>query len=220
VASSAAKLAATDTVTCHVVSRFDCTAAPQHRKQLNQHCAPMPSETTRPSSRESPSACGPIVGGDAAPGSRFQDRTKAPRRDSGLPSGQRHAEKCRAKNHAANGQGVAKRDRRAHSRSNKLLGAGSAPAPSQRHLWVRLGHYSLRRGQPASQASCWTQANPTVPGAAAVGLTNGDRTPLHTMESAENGEFEFMNILPGSYRVLVNAKGFVPFASAAFVVTE
>ena len=43
---------------------------------------------------------------------------------------------------------------------------------------------------------------------------------MHTMESAENGEFEFMNILPGSYRVLVNAKGFVPFASAAFVVTE
>ena len=121
-------------VTCHVVSRFDCTAAPQHRKQLNQHCAPMPSETTRPSSRESPSACGPIAGGDAAPGSRFQDRTKAPRRDSGLPSGQRHAEKCRAKNYAANGQGLAKRDRRAHSRSNKLRGAGSAPAPSQRHL--------------------------------------------------------------------------------------
>ena len=109
-----------------------CPATPQ--ATLNQYCAPMPSETTRPSSRESPSACGPIAGGDAAPGSRFQDRTKAPRRDSGLPSGQRHAEKCRAKNHAANGQGVAKRDRRAHSRSNKLLGAGSARAPSQRHL--------------------------------------------------------------------------------------
>jgi hypothetical protein len=40
------------------------------------------------------------------------------------------------------------------------------------------------------------------------------------MEAAENGEFEFMNILPGSYRVLVNAEGFVPFASAAFVDTE
>jgi hypothetical protein len=70
----------------------------------------MPSETSRPSSRESPPACGPIASADAAPGSRFQDRTNAPRRDSGLPPGQRHAEKCRAKNHAANGQGVAKRD--------------------------------------------------------------------------------------------------------------
>jgi hypothetical protein len=52
------------------------------------------------------------------------------------------------------------------------------------------------------------------------GLDEWDRTPLHTMESAENGEFEFMNILPGSYRVLVNAEGFAPFPSAAFVVTE
>jgi hypothetical protein len=40
---------------------------------------------------------------------------------------------------------------RAHSRSNKLLGAGSAAAPSRMHLypsqvhWVRLAHYSLRR---------------------------------------------------------------------------
>jgi hypothetical protein len=31
---------------------------------------------------------------------------------------------------------------------------------------------------------------------------------------------EFMNILPGSYRVIVNAGGFAPVASAAFVVTE
>jgi hypothetical protein len=29
-----------------------------------------------------------------------------------------------------------------------------------------------------------------------------------------------MNILPGSYRVIVNAEGFAPFTSAAFVVTE
>jgi hypothetical protein len=43
---------------------------------------------------------------------------------------------------------------------------------------------------------------------------------LHTIESAENGEFELMNILPGSYRVIVNTEGFPPFASAAFVVTE
>jgi hypothetical protein len=40
------------------------------------------------------------------------------------------------------------------------------------------------------------------------------------MESAENGEFEFMNILPGSCCAIVNVKGFAPSTSAAFVVTE
>ena len=44
-----------------------------------QYCAPMASETTRPSSRESPSACGPIAGGDAAPG--VDSKTEQKRRD-------------------------------------------------------------------------------------------------------------------------------------------
>jgi hypothetical protein len=40
------------------------------------------------------------------------------------------------------------------------------------------------------------------------------------MESAENGEFEFMNTLPGSCCAIVNAEGFAPSTSAAYVVTE
>jgi Carboxypeptidase regulatory-like domain len=59
----------------------------------------------------------------------------------------------------------------------------------------------------------------TVPGAE-VGLTYGDGTQWRTMESAKSGKFEFMNILPGSYRLIVKAEGFAPFTSAKFVVTE
>jgi hypothetical protein len=39
------------------------------------------------------------------------------------------------------------------------------------------------------------------------------------MVSEANGEFSFTEILPGSYLVIVNAKGFAPFASAEFVLT-
>jgi hypothetical protein len=41
---------------------------------------------------------------------------------------------------------------------------------------------------------------------------------LHTMVSDANGEFSFIQILPGSYRVIVSAKGFALFTSAEFVV--
>ena len=58
----------------------------------------------------------------------------------------------------------------------------------------------------------------TVPGAE-VSLTPRDGTQLHTLVSEANGEFNFIKILPGSYLVIVNAKGFAPFASAVFVVT-
>jgi Carboxypeptidase regulatory-like domain len=58
----------------------------------------------------------------------------------------------------------------------------------------------------------------TVPGAA-VSLTHGDRTQVHTKVSNANGEFNFTGIVPGSYRVIVNAQGFAPFTSAEFAVT-
>jgi hypothetical protein len=58
----------------------------------------------------------------------------------------------------------------------------------------------------------------TVPGAV-VSLTHGDGTQLHTMVSDANGEFDFTEIVPGSYLVIVNAQGFAPFTSAEFAVT-
>ena len=58
-----------------------------------------------------------------------------------------------------------------------------------------------------------------VPGAD-VSLMHGDGTPLHTMVSEANGEFSFTKISPGSYLVIVNAKGFAPFTSPEFDVTE
>jgi hypothetical protein len=57
----------------------------------------------------------------------------------------------------------------------------------------------------------------TVPGAE-VSLTHGDGTQWHSMVSQPNGEFNFIKILPGSYLVTVNAKGFAPFTSAEIVV--
>ena len=57
----------------------------------------------------------------------------------------------------------------------------------------------------------------SVPGAE-IGLTHEDGAQLHTMVSDANGEFNFANILPGSYLVTVNAQGFAPFSSTEFVV--
>jgi hypothetical protein len=58
----------------------------------------------------------------------------------------------------------------------------------------------------------------TVPGAV-VTLTHGDGTQLDTMVSDANAEFNFTEIVPGSYLVIVNAQGFAPFTSAEFAVT-
>ena len=57
-----------------------------------------------------------------------------------------------------------------------------------------------------------------VPGAE-VSLVLGDGTQLHTMVSEANGEFNFAKIPPGSYLVIVNAKGFAPFTSPEFDLT-
>ena len=59
----------------------------------------------------------------------------------------------------------------------------------------------------------------TVSGAD-VNLMHSDGTQSHTMLSNANGEFGFLKILPGSYLVAVNAKGFAPFTSVEFLVTD
>jgi len=59
----------------------------------------------------------------------------------------------------------------------------------------------------------------TVSGAD-VNLMHSDGTQSHTMLSNANGEFGFLKILPGSYLVAVNAKGFAPFTSVEFLVTN
>jgi Carboxypeptidase regulatory-like domain len=57
-----------------------------------------------------------------------------------------------------------------------------------------------------------------IPGAE-VSLSHRDGTQLQKMASEANGEFNFTNISPGPYLVMVNAKGFATFTSAEFVLT-
>jgi hypothetical protein len=59
----------------------------------------------------------------------------------------------------------------------------------------------------------------TVSGAD-VNLIHSDGTPSRNMLSDANGEFSFLKILPGSYLVVVNAKGFAPFTSGEFLATD
>ena len=58
----------------------------------------------------------------------------------------------------------------------------------------------------------------SVPGAD-VTLIPRDGTQPRTMQSEANGEFDFVRILPGSYLVMVNAKGFAVFTSGEFDLT-
>jgi Carboxypeptidase regulatory-like domain len=51
-----------------------------------------------------------------------------------------------------------------------------------------------------------------------VTLLPRDGTQSHRMLSEANGEFNFTEILPGSYFVIVDAKGFAVFSSAEFVL--
>lgn len=57
----------------------------------------------------------------------------------------------------------------------------------------------------------------TVSGAD-VSLMHSDGTQSRAMVSDADGEFSFIKILPGSYLVTVNAKGFALFTSSEFVV--
>jgi hypothetical protein len=51
-----------------------------------------------------------------------------------------------------------------------------------------------------------------------VSLMPRDGTQSHRMVSGANGEFNFIEIRPGSYFVIVNAKGFALFTSAEFAL--
>jgi hypothetical protein len=53
-----------------------------------------------------------------------------------------------------------------------------------------------------------------------VNLMHSDGTQSHAMVSDANGEFSFLKILPGSYLVVVNAKGFAPFSSVEFLAKD
>jgi hypothetical protein len=53
---------------------------------------------------------------------------------------------------------------------------------------------------------------------AEVTLLARDGTPARGMESAANGEFNFIEVLPGPYVLMVNAKGFAVFTSGEFVL--
>jgi hypothetical protein len=53
-----------------------------------------------------------------------------------------------------------------------------------------------------------------------VSLVHSDGTQSRNTVSDANGEFGFVKILPGSYLVVVNAKGFAPFTSVEFLATD
>ncbi|MGA2810791.1 MAG: carboxypeptidase-like regulatory domain-containing protein, partial [Candidatus Acidiferrum sp.] len=59
----------------------------------------------------------------------------------------------------------------------------------------------------------------TVSGAK-INLVHSDGTQSHNMVSDADGEFSFTKILPGSYLVVVNARGFAPFTSTQFLATD
>jgi carboxypeptidase family protein len=61
------------------------------------------------------------------------------------------------------------------------------------------------------------QSGASVSGAD-VSLMPRDGTQSHMMVSGAGGEFSFIGTLPGSYFVIVNAKGFAVFTSAEFVI--
>jgi hypothetical protein len=61
------------------------------------------------------------------------------------------------------------------------------------------------------------QSGASVSGAD-VSLMPRDGTQSHMMVSGAGGEFSFIGTIPGSYFVIVNAKGFAVFTSAEFVI--
>jgi Carboxypeptidase regulatory-like domain len=74
---------------------------------------------------------------------------------------------------------------------------------------------SSAKGSASVSGTVLDASGAAVPGAQ-VSLTSRDGTPLTTLVSGANGEFTFATLPPGSYLVIVNAKGFAPFASAEF----
>jgi hypothetical protein len=104
----------------------------------------------------------------------------------------------------------------------------SAPAQQQTaELGVRrssllgtpLAKTPAREGSATVTGTVLDLSGATVPGAD-VSLMHRDGTQLHTTMSEVNGEFSFIEVLPGPYLVVVNAQGFAPFTSAEFVVSR
>jgi hypothetical protein len=91
-------------------------------------------------------------------------------------------------------------------RRSSLLGTPLAKAPA-------------REGSATVTGTVLDLSGATVPGAD-VSLMHRDGTQLHTTMSEVNGEFSFIEVLPGPYLVVVNAQGFAPFTSAEFVVSR
>lgn len=58
-----------------------------------------------------------------------------------------------------------------------------------------------------------------IPGAQ-VSLTRRDGRILHTLVSGARGEFTFAKLAAGSYLVIVTAKGFAPFTSSEFTLSD
>jgi hypothetical protein len=84
-------------------------------------------------------------------------------------------------------------------------------------------HQGLFATTPAADASgsvggtVLDASGATVSGAD-VTLLPRDGTPPRSMASEANGEFDFIEIFPGSYLVMVNAKGFAVFTTEEFTV--
>jgi hypothetical protein len=78
---------------------------------------------------------------------------------------------------------------------------------------------SLAEGSTSVAGTVLDISGAAVPDAE-VSLSHQDGTELHTMVSGADGEFNFTKILPGSYLVVVNAKGFAPFTSVEFLATN
>jgi Carboxypeptidase regulatory-like domain len=78
---------------------------------------------------------------------------------------------------------------------------------------------SAAEGLASVSGTVLDRSGATVSGAN-VNLMHSDGTQSHNVVSNANGEFSFLRILPGSYRVVVNADGFAPFTSVEFLATD
>jgi len=72
--------------------------------------------------------------------------------------------------------------------------------------------------ETASVAGVVIDATGAVIPGATVSLIQGDDRPLQTLTSGLRGEFRFADVLPGSYRVRVDAMGFATAVSKEFVL--
>ena len=78
---------------------------------------------------------------------------------------------------------------------------------------------SAAEGRASVAGTVLDLSGATISGAN-VSLMRSDGTQSRNTVSDANGEFGFVKILPGSYLVVVNAKGFAPFTSVEFLATD